>query len=342
VNGGPILEAVRVTKRFPRPRWQGGGWVAACDDVSLALGAAEAEIVSVVGESGSGKTTLARLLLRLERPDGGHVAYRGRDVARLRGPELLRFRREVQAVFQDPYAIFNPFYRVDRALYLPLRRFGLTRDAGEARAMVRQALEAVDLRPDDVLGRYPHQLSGGERQRIMLARLALLRPRVIVADEPVSMIDAALRTMFLNVLLDLRDQGVSCLFITHNLQTAYYLGGRGLVLYRGRVVETGTLDAILTRPAHPYTQMLLEAVPADDPERRWTEPLPAHLVASGLAEAAGPACPFADRCPHVRARCRAERPELVAVEPGHEAACFLYQDGGSGVPEGAGRAAEPL
>ena len=319
----PLLRVEQVTRSFPRPRAEGGGLLHACDDVTFDLGREGAEIVSLVGESGSGKTTLARLILGLDRVDGGDIRYRGRSLTTLGASDWLAHRREVQAVFQDPYGIYNPFYRVDRVLEQPLRHFRLASGRADERRRMHEALSAVDLRPADVLGRYPHQLSGGERQRIMLARLYLIRPRLIVADEPVSMIDAALRTMFLNILLDLRQEGMSCLFITHNLQTAFYLGGRCLVLYRGRLVETGQVDDILSHPAHPYTQMLMESVPSADPGQRWKDEIPAHAVESGRA-AQPTACAFVDRCPAAMAVCSAERPRFQPARTGQHAACFLY------------------
>ncbi len=326
----PLLRVEHVTRSFPRPRAEGGGLLHACDDVTFDLGREGAEIVSLVGESGSGKTTLARLILGLDRVDGGHIRYRGRSLATLGARDWLAHRREVQAVFQDPYGIYNPFYQVDRVLEQPLRRFRLASGRADERRRMEEALGAVDLRPADVLGRFPHQLSGGERQRIMLARLYLIRPRLIVADEPVSMIDAALRTMFLNILLDLRQEGMSCLFITHNLQTAFYLGGRCLVLYRGRLVEAGQVDDILSHPAHPYTRMLMDSVPSADPGQRWKDEIPARAVESGQAPLPT-ACAFVDRCPAAMAICRAERPRLRQTHTGQHAACFLYDPAHTGL-----------
>ncbi len=284
-------------------------------------------MLSVVGESGSGKSTLARLILGLDRPSAGNVFYRGEDVARFVGAKRRQFRREVQAVFQDPYAIFNPFYTVDRVLAQPLRRFHLASSLHEAQQRMEDSLRAVDLRPRDVLGRYPHQLSGGERQRVMLARLHLLRPQLVIADEPVSMIDAALRTMFLNILLDFRDAGMSCLFITHNLETSYYLGGNALVLYQGRVVERAPIDRILHAPKHPYTQMLVSSIPVPDPKKRWKTSLPESAIESG--ETVGSAgCPFLVRCPYAMEVCRRQDPPMMSVGDGQEAACFLLADRG--------------
>ncbi len=193
---------------------------------------------------------------------------------------------------------------------------------------VKEALHAVDLRPTDVLGRYPHQLSGGERQRVMLARVYLMRPRLIVADEPISMLDAALRALFLNILLDFRDRhGISCVFITHNLATAYYLGGEILVMCRGRLIERGDMDAVIARPAHPYTQLLVDSVPAKSPRERRTAKRGAEAIEVSELRIGQDACVFTSRCPYVMDICRQRRPALLPVEEGQEAACFLYGEG---------------
>jgi len=226
----------------------------------------EPSIVAVVGQSGSGKTTLMRILLGLQQPTAGTLLYRGRPPA----ADATTFRREVQAVFQDPFGVFNPFYRVDRALVLPLLRFGLVRDRAEAMARAADGLEAVGLRPADTLGRFPHQLSGGQRQRIMIARALLLRPQVLVADEPVSMVDASLRATILESLWRLKtERGISIVYVTHDLTTAYQIADRIVVMVDGRIVETGDPEAVIHRPAHPYTQALVGAVPPPDPTVDW-------------------------------------------------------------------------
>jgi peptide/nickel transport system ATP-binding protein len=237
------------------------------------------------------------------------------------------YRHEVQPVFQDPYATYNPFYRIDRVLQVPIRKFKLASTPDEGRQKMEEALRAVDLRPGDVLGRYPHQLSGGERQRIMLARIYLIRPRVIVADEPLSMIDASLRTVFLNILLDFREKhGISCIHITHNLATAYYLGGQIMIMCKGRVVERGDMDSVVSNPSHPYTRLLIDSVPSPDPNQRWKD---RRGVGGGVETATlkvegRNACIFTARCPHVMPICHEKRPPFFPVNTTQEAACFLY------------------
>ncbi len=302
-----------------------GGELIAVDDVSFSLTAEPPQIVSLIGESGSGKSTIARIILGLQRPTSGSVTYGGKDIYRLAGDEFAFFRRDVQPVFQDPYGIFNPFYRVDRIFWTAIKKFKLAKSDVHGRSMIEESLAAVDLRPEDVLGRYPHQLSGGQRQRLMLARVHMLRPAFIIADEPVSMLDAAVRVLFLNILIDFKQTyGMTTLFITHDLSTAYYLGGDAMVISQGRIIERGTVDDVMLRPAHPYTQLLLSSLPVPDPADRWKERL---AVTEQTVQSVSPSrdrCLFAERCRFVLDRCWKSRPEPVLVRQGQTASCFLY------------------
>ncbi|HZR39217.1 MAG TPA: ABC transporter ATP-binding protein [Ktedonobacteraceae bacterium] len=249
-----------------------GGEFKAVDNVSFSLTAEPPQILSLVGQSGSGKSTIARIILGLQKPTSGSVTYRGKDIYKLSGKEYDTYRRDVQPVFQDPYGIFNPFYRVDRVFWTAIKKFKLASSREKGLALIEEALHAVDLRPEDVLNRYPHQLSGGQRQRVMLARVYLLHPKFIIADEPISMLDAAVRVLFLNILLDFKQKyGMTTLFITHDLSTSYYVGGEIMVISRGKIVERGRVDDVLVHPSHPYTQMLLASVPIPDPDARWHE-----------------------------------------------------------------------
>jgi peptide/nickel transport system ATP-binding protein len=260
-----------------RKVFSGGGMftrreVAALKDFSLAIDADRPSIISVVGESGSGKTTMARMLLGLEMPTSGEVLYHGKHLRQLSPAERRDFRKNVQAIFQDPFGVYNSFYKVDHVLDTPLRKFKLAGSRSEARRMMEQALRLVGLQPENTLGRYPHQLSGGQRQRTMVARTLLLRPQVIVADEPVSMIDASLRATVLGNLLQLKRQfGISLVYITHDLTTAYQISDRIIVLYQGDVVEAGDPEQIVRSPQHPYTQLLIRSIPEPDPDQRWVE-----------------------------------------------------------------------
>jgi peptide/nickel transport system ATP-binding protein len=262
-----MLEVRAATVAFGSKR--GASPKLALRAVSLKL-PTEPSITAIVGESGSGKTTLTRLMLGLLAPTSGTVWYGGHDLGQLDRVAFLRYRREVQAIFQDPYSVYNPFYKVDRSLLLPLMRFGVARSRDEAYARVRQCLEAVGLRPADTLGRYPHQLSGGQRQRVMIARALSLQPRMIVADEPVSMVDASLRATILESLYRLKtERDVSLVYVTHDLTTAYQIADRIVVMFNGEIVEEGEPDQVIHAPRHPYTRSLVAAVPPADPGIDW-------------------------------------------------------------------------
>jgi peptide/nickel transport system ATP-binding protein len=327
-TNAPLLDVQRIRKVFTASAGlMSRREVVAVDDLSFRLQDDQAKLLTIVGESGSGKTTLARCILGLTNPTSGEIQYRGKNIHTMNREELHTYRREVQPVFQDPYSTYNPFYRIDRVLHMLVRRFKLTSSKDETQARIEEALRAVDLRPHDVLGRYPHQLSGGERQRVMLARIFLMKPRLIIADEPISMIDAALRALFLNILLDFRDNyGISCIFITHNLSTAYYLGGDIMVMCRGRAIERGDMDDVVKEPAHPYTQLLLESVPSQDPRKRWTDKRGKDAVETSELHFQADACVFVERCPHVMDICHQRRPADMPVHDGQAAACFLYGD----------------
>ena len=297
----------------------------ALENISLTLDADRPAITAVVGESGSGKTTLARLLLGLTEPSAGDVLYEGRDITRLGRTERKKMRREVQAIFQDPYGVYNPFYRVDHVLTVPAKNFAIAGGAAEMRTKIEDALRATGLRPEEILGRYPHQLSGGQRQRIMVARALLLRPKLIVADEPVSMVDASLRATILTSLRELTDKfGISILYITHDLATAYQVSDNILVMYRANVVEAGAAEAIVRAPQHPYTQMLIAAIPRVSTERNWSTGEAAPRAV--MADAGQVGCRFADRCPAVMAVCRATAPPLFRTEERRAVACYLFKD----------------
>jgi len=323
----PVLDVINVSKIFNIPT---SGfereYIAAVDQVSLALHQKPARIVSLVGESGSGKTTLARMMLGLTPPTRGRILYQGKDVSALKKDDWWDFRRNVQPIFQDPFGIYNPFYRVDRALDMTIKNFGLAATKDEALALKSDALRAVDLRPEDVVGRYPHQLSGGQCQRVMLARTLLLQPKIIIADEPVSMIDVAVRMLFLNTLLDFRDKyDISSLMITHDLATAYYMGGPMIVLCFGRAVESGDIEQLLDKPSHPYTQQLLKAIPSPDPTQRWETRANVKITDRPLTHE-GNKCVYIERCAQAMDICSKQRPPYFEIEEGHYAACFLHQD----------------
>jgi peptide/nickel transport system ATP-binding protein len=323
----PLLEISNVTKVFTTGRGiVSRGEIRAVDDVSITFPGDKPTLVTMVGESGSGKTTIARLILGLTEPTEGEIRYRGRNISDMSDSEWAEYRKQVQVVFQDPYGTYNPFYKIDRVLQVPIQKFNLASTSAESRRLINEALEAVELRPDDILGRYPHQLSGGERQRIMLARLYLVRPQLIIADEPVSMIDVSLRAAFLNILLDFEQEyGMSCIFITHNLATGYYLGGKIVILCQGRIVELGDMDSVVNEPRHPYSQLLIASVPPPDPQERWQTDI--DIFTGGLRRSPdmAKACIYRDRCPRVFEPCDHAPPPMYSVGAEHQVACHLYR-----------------
>jgi oligopeptide/dipeptide ABC transporter ATP-binding protein len=319
----PLIEAVDVSKRFAAGFGREG--TLALAGLSLAIHAEKPSIIAVVGESGSGKTTLARLLLGLAEPSGGQVRYRGSDLRKLRRDERIAFRRDVQAVFQDPYGVYNPFYRVDHVLATPVRRFRLAASRAQAKELIGETLRAVGLRPEEILGRFPHQLSGGQRQRVMVARALLLKPKLIVADEPVSMVDASLRATILSSLRKLTDvHGISILYITHDLATAYQVSDSILVLYRAHIAEAGSVERVVRTPQHPYTQLLISAIPRAQMARDWLMQKDEATRAAPTVTAAEGCC-FADRCPFAIPDCLDAPPALYRTEPRRAVACVQFR-----------------
>jgi peptide/nickel transport system ATP-binding protein len=317
------IEARALTKWFPassavvarRSR------IHAVDDVSFAL--RPGMITALVGESGSGKSTVARLLARLYEPTSGQVLFEGRDVTgERRRRDLLRYRSQVQMIFQDPFGSLNPVKTVRHHIARPLQIHG--RAAGASLdGRVNALLETVGLVPGKkYAAKYPHELSGGQRQRVAIARALAAEPAVLVADEPTSMLDVSISVGILNLMLDLKEeQQLALLYVTHDLASARYVADTVLVMYAGQIVEQGPAEAVLSNPLHPYTQLLLSAVP--DPAARGRAPIE---LRKGLASAAvDPAegCRFAGRCPLRIAVCDEVTPELVAARPEQSARCHV-------------------
>ncbi len=320
----PLLEARQVTKVFRSGLVQRTEKVA-LENFSLTIDPAQPTILSVVGESGSGKSTMARLLLGLEQPTMGAIYYQGKDLRELSPGDKRNFRRDVQAVFQDPFGVFNSFYRVDHVLEVPIRKFGLAGSREQTRALIEEALSRVGLRPRETLGRYPHQLSGGQRQRVMIARALLLHPKIIIADEPVSMIDASLRATVLDTLRRLNQElGISLIYITHDLTTAYQISSDIIVLYDGTVAEVGDVESVVKSPQHPYTDLLVGSIPRPDPDHPWSdEPEPSAMSAQARV---GAGCHFAARCPHTFDLCLQAEPPLYHIHQHQACTCYLYRD----------------
>ena len=318
----PILEVKNVSKVY------GGGLLSkdvtvAADDVSLAIPDSPPSITAVAGESGSGKTTLSLLMMGQLAPTSGQVLYRGKDMTKMSREEKQQLRREVQPIFQDPFAAYNPFYRVDHVLQMPIQHFKLASSKLEAQTLIHNALELVGLRPAETLGRYPHQLSGGQRQRLMVARALLCRPKLIMADEPVSMVDASLRATILASLRRLnRELGISIVYITHDLTTAFQIAENIAVMYAGNVVESGPVDQVIRDPKHPYTQLLIASIPLPDKRKRWGGEVKDETTAARKSHG----CRFAPRCPAAMDKCWTNKPPFFKQEAERSVACYLYED----------------
>lgn len=323
----PILEIRNATRIYGGGLLQSGGTTVALQNFNLTIPGRPATITTIAGESGSGKTTLASALLGFIGLTSGQILFKGHDISRLNRRQQIEYRRQVQAVFQDPYEVYNPFYRVKHIFDLVVQNFKLARSPQEARVIINDALKIVGLRGEEVLEKYPHQLSGGQRQRMMVARAYMMKPSLIVADEPVSMVDASLRAMILDIMLRLRDEhNISFLYITHDLSTAYQIGDDIYILYQGSIAEKGDTRTVIENPMHPYVQLLIGSIPVPDPTIKWDTDI--HLPSEEeLRKHVGSGCRFYPRCPHRMDRCLAKQPPLYHIdEVGHQATCYLYDD----------------
>lgn len=319
----PFVRAHELVVRFPVRTQSGTRYITPVDKVSFEVHTGE--VLALVGESGSGKSTLGRTLVRFNEPRAGSLYVDGMDVTHARrNRALVELRRRVQMVFQDPFGSLNPVRNIGQHLRPIIRKHqGLRGEALENKTI--ELLETVGLIPaSEVIGKYPHEMSGGQRQRVAIARALAVNPSFIVADEPISMLDVSIRADILKLLNRLKNEfGLGYLYITHDLASAKYFGDRIMVLYGGQVMETGTSDQIVGNPRHPYTQLLLSATSGHSFKRKGDE---MNIEAPDLFEGRK-GCPFAHRCPFVMDVCRNERPELKAIEPGHEVAChYTFAD----------------
>jgi len=311
----PLLTVDGLAKTFPVRDGVRTHKLHALADVSFEV--ARGEVVALVGESGSGKSTTARLIARLMPASGGEIRLDGPDAQGARD-----FRSRVQMIFQDPFGSLNPVHTVGYHLERPLRRHGKARTRDGVAARIRDLLDTVGLSPADEVARvHPHQLSGGPRQRVAIARARAVEPELILADEPTSMLDASIRIGILNLMRDLKERrGIAFLFITHDLTSARYLADRTIVMYAGHIVEAGPSRDVMDAPSHPYTKLLISALP--DRNGSFSRPIAAKSGAPKLIDPP-PGCPFAARCPDVHDRCHRELPALHTIAPRRGVRCHL-------------------
>ncbi len=323
----PVLEVRDLRKLFRvgKKSILGGKetFVKAVDGVSLTLD--RQEILALVGESGCGKSTLSLTLMGLEEPTQGSIYLDGQNFTDIRGGKLKELSRHIQMIFQDPYESLNPLMTIGEIVAEPLEVHGVARDKKEREQRVLRALESAGLNPpEEFVHRYPHELSGGQRQRVVIAGAIVLEPRILLADEPVSMLDVSIRAEILNLLGSLSaSRGISILYITHDLSTAAYFARRIAVMYLGRIVEIGSTEQVLNHPAHPYTQALISVIPVPNPRLRREHTILRGDPPNAIHLPSG--CRFHPRCPKATPRCAREDPALTVLSPQHQAACLLLE-----------------
>jgi peptide/nickel transport system ATP-binding protein len=305
-----LLEVDHLTKIFTLGNVVSRTKITAIDNVSFYI--KPAEIFALAGESGCGKSTLARIILGFEEPTSGRIIHKGKQDEQPRDKKVW-VTEGIQAIFQDPFGTFNPLRIVDRYFFETVQNYQLAETKAEAIKLIDQKLKAVGLSYEELAGRYPSEFSGGQLQRISIARALLTDPILMIADEPVSMVDASLRMSIVNLFKKLKeDFGVSVLYITHDLATAYYVSDRIAIMFRGNIVEEGPVEQVLMHPKHPYTRLLRESIPEVDPNMRWNETV--TLSDTEHEEYLRKGCKFAGRCPKVMELCKAVVPKDVSID----------------------------
>jgi peptide/nickel transport system ATP-binding protein len=327
-----LLSITNLTKEFRVGGMLLGKKIRAVDNVSIDISAEEPTILAIVGESGCGKSTLCKMILRIYKPDGGSILLSGRDYADKRGYDKKQFRKDVQPIFQNPYESFSARKPVDSYLFNSALRLGIVKTHAEAEKLIDQTLRDVGLSLANVRGKYSAQFSGGELQRVSIARALLTRPKLIIADEPVAAIDASLKMNIVNLFKELKDKyKVSFIYITHDLSTAYYIADNIATLYRGVLIEYGPAKDIMDTPAHPYTHLLMTAIPRVGD--KWQEDV--ALPDMEDKEYAATCCRFAARCPYADDRCKQTVPPMVQINEKRKVLCYypLVQPEGDWVAE---------
>jgi len=308
VSVDKLVEVDRLTKVFTLGSMLSRIRITAADNVSFYI--QPAEIFALAGESGCGKTTTARMILGFEDPTSGAILHRGKVAKK---GEKIWFTQGVQAIFQDPFKTFNPLRTVDRYFFETVQNYKLAKTEAEAVQLIDEKLHAVGLSYEEFASRYPSEFSGGQLQRISIARALLTNPVLLIADEPVSMVDASLRMSIVNLFKELKEKlGVSVLYITHDLATAYYVSDRIAIMFRGQIVEMGPVEQVLMHPKHPYTKLLRESIPEADPARRWRGAV--KLSDIEHEEYLRQGCRFGGRCPGATERCKSQAPEDFYVD----------------------------
>ena len=321
----PLLQIEDLTKVFHIRQGFSSTEFHAVDEASIVIDSDKPEIFAVVGESGSGKTTLAKMVLGMEVGTRGTLRYKDRVINDISKREMKNwFYREVQPVFQDPFAAFSPLKRIDRYLYETVNNYQMVGDKKEAPRYINEVLSEVGLTLAEIAGRYPNELSGGQAQRVAIARALITKPSLIVADEPVSMLDASLRMSIVNMFRKLKENNeVSVIYITHDLATAFYAGDRIAVMLRGWIVELGPTEQVLGEPLHPYTQNLKTSIPSIKSDEAWDERIDLAVIETDEYTRSG--CKFAGRCPAVMDICHNNIPPTVELD-GRSVKCFLYDE----------------